>query len=106
MVNEPKIELKIELNADIKNGKFIIKERVLTTEVKVYVCHEHVSCYVGTVSNMLDLFLLIGPESLMETLWDSASEYEYDALTTALESSNMKYWIGEHLFTANQMLND
>ena len=106
MFNEPRIELKLELNADIKNGQFIVKEQVLTTEVKVYVCYDNVSCSVGTVSNMLELFLLVGPDKLTETLWDLANEYEYDVLITALEDNDMQYRIGDNLLKAKSRLED
>lgn len=100
MFNEPKVELKLQLNADIKNGLFIIKEQTLNTEVKVFVSYDNVSCYVGQVSNVIELLELVGPENILNTLWDLANDYEYDTLVSALDKYNRQYWIGDRLYTA------
>jgi hypothetical protein len=100
MFNEPKVELKLQLNADIKNGSFIIKEQVLNTEVKVFVSYDNVSCYVGQVSDVIELLELVGPENILNTLWELANDYEYDTLVSALDKYNRRYWIGDRLYTA------
>ena len=100
MFNEPKVELKLQLNADIRNGSFIIKEQILNTEVKVFVSYDNVSCYVGQVSDVRELLEIVGPENILNTLWELANDYEYDTLVSALDKYNRQYWIGDRLYTA------
>jgi len=100
MFNQPRVELKLQLNADIKNGSFVIKEQVLTTEVNVFISYDNVACYVGQVSDVVELLELVSPEKILNTLWDLANDYEYDSLISALDKYDGQYWIGDRLYTA------
>jgi hypothetical protein len=89
------VEMKVETKVELFNGELVIKPSSLqNTPVNVYICYDNVKCFVGEVENTASLFDLIGPYNFMEVLDNMASEYEWDAIYTALEESEFSYWIG------------
>jgi hypothetical protein len=89
------VEMKVETKVELFNGELVIKPSSLqNTPVNVYICYDNVKCFVGEVENTTSLFDLIGPYNFMEVLDNMASEYEWDAIYTALEESEFSYWIG------------
>lgn len=101
-MNPVQVKLKIETEVVLENRVFLIKEHPISDNslISVYITDGEVSCFVGKIETKNELLDLVGPENIVQTLNDVASEYQWDALYTSLQRQDFVYHISEHMFIA------
>ena len=98
-MNPVQVKLKIETEVVLENRVFLIKEHPISDNslISVYITDGEVSCFVGKIETKNELLDLVGPENIVQTLNDVASEYQWDALYTSLQRQDFVYHISEHI---------
>ena len=71
------------------------------SEVDVYVCCDELRCWVGSCRATKEAVdEIVGPKNILESIRESASEYEYDLLESVLWSRDNSYWYNNKLHVA------
>lgn len=90
MSNKVWVGLKGETNFEVK-GNTIVKKYTEPGRYQIYANCDEVSIWIGSCENINDLELYVSEEELIDSIEQSASEYEYDAIMAALRCSDYKY---------------
>lgn len=99
MSNILKISIKTETDVTVKDNKFI-ENKVQPIGYQVYANVDEISCWIGSCTDIKSLEEIVGPEELINSIRESASEYELIALMSALNCSDNKYMFFEEMRTA------
>ena len=98
-MNHVQIQMEYNVNVSVYNDCFVIDRLILNrSPISIYACIDNVKCFLGEVETTDQLYDLVGPKNLMNTITDNANEYEYDSLMQALEQSMFKYLINQKLY--------
>lgn len=101
MANLLRINLKVESDVEIIDNELVCKPiSANDTTVSVYAETDEISTWVGSITSVEELYDLVGPENLIDTLSTTASEYEYNCLSSALCCQDNKYLMINKLLTA------
>ena len=93
------IQMKYNVDVNVQNDCFIIDRLILNrSPISIYACIDNVKCFLGEVETTEQLYDLVSPKNLINTIEDNANEYEYDSLIQALEQSKYKYLINHKLY--------
>ena len=90
MSNMLRISIKTETDVTVKDNEFI-ENRVQPIGYQVYADVDAISCWIGSCTDIKSLEEIVGPEELINSIQESASECESIELMAALECSEMKY---------------
>ena len=99
-MNKMRIELRASTNVDLVNGQFFIREHIVNNSVKVYAVCDNIACFLGRVEDRTELFELVGPKVIAQTLFEIANEYEWDTFYDSLKTNGYVYYIGEDKYQA------
>ena len=100
MANILRIELKREYDASVINNKIVESEE--SCGIHVYACCDELSVWIGTCEDIDSLNEIAGPDNLITSIIESASEYENIALMAALKSQDYKYDFFEEIRIAKE----
>lgn len=89
MANIVRIGLKKEVELTVKDNRIIPCGN--SNGANVYANCDEIECWIGSCSDIKSLEEIVGPEKLISSIEESASEYESIALMAALEANDMKY---------------
>lgn len=106
MRHSVRIELMTTAQVSIKENEFIIEEQIAPRNefINAYIVYDNVRCYIGQISDIEQLYEYIGPENLLNTIDELASEYEYDSLMDALNESGFMYTFNGNTYVAKNKI--
>ena len=90
MSNLLNISIKQEKDISIKDNQFIENEKQ-PIGYQVYANVDAISCWIGSCTDIESLEEIVGPEELINSIQESASESEFIELMASLEYYNYKY---------------
>ena len=91
MANMLRIQLKIEVPVNVVGGELTVEQTPADKTVNVYACTDEISCWIGNCTSVEELESIIGENNIMDSIVESASEYEYDCLESVLLCQDYKY---------------
>lgn len=101
MANVVRIELKKEIDLTVKGDKIVPIDGPIGNNV--YASCDELQCWIGSCTDINSLEEIAGPEELISSIQESASEYELIALMSALNCNDNKYIFFDEIRTAKKV---
>lgn len=101
MANVVRIGLKKEVELIVKDNRIIPCGE--SNGINVYANCDEIECWIGNCTDIDSLEEIVGPEELISSIQESASEYELIALMSALNCNDNKYIFFNEVRTAKKV---